>query len=349
MTTILTTVGTSLLGNAKRATGTDNPDSHALARFLKETDSAEASAETNSLSRLLKPGDRIVLLHSDTPDGEQCAAVLLHYYERTHDAVKEKIPKLDYRESGFKVQGLRSLVSAMARLIGEQRRAGHDVAINATGGFKAEIAYATLVGLLFDVPVYYIHEAFKDIIEMPATPIGWDLSLIDEHEEFFDWVDAELRGTQEVQSRLAALPSQIHLLLHEEDGFTMLSPMGEAYYEAFKQRLEQGGGDPVLLSGSARQVYDSLDPSQSRPFDSLFQRLAIRGLRRGGSEAVTGAACFVYPRRHVNERMFYTEDPDGTVRVLEIGRHSDKSYDAIYEGIQKRIKRGTYDDFQPLS
>jgi len=37
------------------------------------------------------------------------------------------------------------------------------------------------------------------------------------------------------------------------------------------------------------------------------------------------------------------------VRVLEIGRHSDKSYDAIYEGIQKRIKRGTYDDFQPLS
>ena len=42
------------------------------------------------------------------------------------------------------------------------------------GRLDARSPDATLVGLLFDVPVYYIHEAFRDIIEMPPTPIGWD-------------------------------------------------------------------------------------------------------------------------------------------------------------------------------
>jgi len=72
------------------------------------------------------------------------------------------------------MRGLRSLVATLISLIRKERAGGREVLVNATGGFKAEIAYATLVGLLFDVPVYYIHEAFQDIIEMPPTPIGWD-------------------------------------------------------------------------------------------------------------------------------------------------------------------------------
>src|SRR5207302_378624 len=113
-------------------------------------------------------------------------ALCRHYQD--HHAILCEVPDLNYTESRFKLRGLRSLVATLIDLIRRQRKEGREVHINATGGFKAEIAYATLVGLLFDVRVYYIHEAFHDIIEMPPTPISWDYSLLADHEDFFQWI-----------------------------------------------------------------------------------------------------------------------------------------------------------------
>lgn len=52
------------------------------------------------------------------------------------------------------MRGLRSLVATLIDQIRQEKKQVREVLINATGGFNAEIAYATLVGLLFDVPVY---------------------------------------------------------------------------------------------------------------------------------------------------------------------------------------------------
>jgi CRISPR-associated protein (Cas_APE2256) len=130
----------------------------------------------------------------------RAALALRHFYlSQGYSAESVVIPHLTYTENRFKMRGLRSLVATLIDLIHRERQQGREVSINATGGFKAEIAYATLVGLLFDVPVYYIHEAFRDIIEMPPTPIGWDYTLLADYEEFFTWVHADLRPTAEVQ------------------------------------------------------------------------------------------------------------------------------------------------------
>ncbi len=239
MRTILTTVGTSLLANAKRDLKTEQLDDQQLADYLRNTDPTRSSAEANSLSRLLSEGDdRIVFLRSQTEEGRRCAEVLLQHYDNAGYQSREiEVPDLNYVAKGFKMRGLRSLVATLIKQIREAKAEGRSVAINATGGFKAEIAYATLVGLLFDVPVYYIHEAFRDIIEMPPIPISWDYSLLADHEDLFDWINQDLRSTVEVDSRLNGLPEEarrkIALLLTSEEGYELLSPSGEAFYEAY--------------------------------------------------------------------------------------------------------------------
>jgi putative CRISPR-associated protein (TIGR02619 family) len=346
MRTVLVTVGTSLLTNARRELGRQEPSHQEIAAYLSHTPSERASAETNSLSRILQEGDKIIFLHSQTPEGRFCAEALKHHYRREgYSAEVCEIPDLTYAESRFKMRGLRALVATLIGSIRREREAQREILINATGGFKAEIVYATVVGLLFDVPVYYIHEAFREIIQMPPTPIGWDYSLIAEHEEFFEWLNADFRSSAEVDARLRGLPGaeKIHLLLAEEDGFTFLSPTGEAFYEAYRTRLEYARGTPIWLSEAAWRTYQQADQSVRSLFDRALAKLRLPELRKSGSHQVRNSDCLVFPEGHRDERVFYFEH-EGNVYVCELTRHSDGSYE---RAIQMGVKRCNYIHWEP--
>jgi len=347
MRTLLVTVGTSLVQNARRDLKKELSDTE-IANYLRCTPPEQASAETNSLSRILQEGDKIIFLHSQTHEGRFCAKALKqHYQKEGYRAEICEIPDLNYAESRFKMRGLRSLVATLIEHIRRERQAQREVLINATGGFKAEIAYATVVGLLFDVPVYYIHEAFRDIIQMPPTPIGWDYSLMAEHEEFFEWLNEDLRPTPEVDARLQELPrfEELNLFLVEEEGFTFLSPMGEAFYEAYKARLDQAQKTPLLLSGKAWRTYEQAPPDVKALFDRTLRKLQIPELRSSGSDRVRNCDCLVFPKGHRDERVFYFEDEQGHIRVCELTRHSDESYERT---IQKGVKRNNYKGWKSL-
>ena len=346
MRTLLVTVGTSLVQNARRDLKKELSDTE-IANYLRCTPPEQASAETNSLSRILQEGDKIIFLHSQTHEGRFCAKALKqHYQKEGYRAEICEIPDLNYAESRFKMRGLRSLVATLIEHIRRERQAQREVLINATGGFKAEIAYATVVGLLFDVPVYYIHEAFRDIIQMPPTPIGWDYSLMAEHEEFFEWVNEDLRQTVDVEKRLRGLPrsQEIHLLLVEEEDFTFLSPTGEAFYEAYKTSLEQVQGTRLWLSEEAWQTYERAASDVKSLFDRVLRKLKMKELRVSGSDQVRYCDCLVFPKGHRDERLFYFEDDEGEVRVCELTRHSDGSYE---RAIQRGVIRDRYRDWRP--
>ena len=332
MRTILATVGTSLLGNARRDLPAEQPNAQQLANYLRHTDVIRVSAETNSLSRLLQDRDRVIFLCSQTPEGRQCAEALAQSYKSAgYQTDVVEVPDLTYTESHFKMRGLRSLVATLIDQLRREKAQARQVLINATGGFKAEIAYATLVGLLFDVPVYYIHEAFQDIIEMPPTPISWDYALLADYEEFFEWLSADLRPTPDVDQRLRGLPADVRLLLAEEDGFILLSPAGEVFYEAYRDRLAQSATLPLLLSTQAWGAYHAASPSTQRLFARTFTKLLLRELRLSGSDQVSHCDCRVFPKGHRDERLFYFETEDGRVHVCEIARHSDQSYERLME------------------
>lgn len=270
---IISTVGTSLLTNARRLgfNPDDPPALHALLRQRPQ----EACAESNALSRLAQAGDELVFLHSDTEEGERCSRVLADFFtERGYRARGERVAGLSYNEKGFVQRGLRRFVRLLAEELREAQRRGLTPSINATGGFKAEIAYATAVGLVFQTPVSYIHEKFGDIVTLPATPIAWDYALFSWYRDFFEWVDAEPRATREVQRRLRAMPDAVALLLDDaEDGHTYLSPLGEAYLEAFKGQQESRR--PLRLSASAEKTYRNLDLSAQDRYRQVLERLRL--------------------------------------------------------------------------
>lgn len=326
--TIISTVGTSLLGNAKRKfVGIEASDAQML-EYIKENPT-EASAEVNALSRLLEAGDKAILLHSDTVDGKRCAELVRQYLEyQKYGVTLECIEGLNYKEKGFVQYGLRKFVQLLAKYIRDSRRAGQEVMINATGGFKAEIAYATAVGLVFKVPVCYIHEKFNDIVTLPAAPLAWDTSLFVGYADFFEWIDQEPRSSQEVAQRLYGLPEEVRMLLEEDGEHTLLSPLGEAFLEAFKGELEQAQSVPLLLSRKAMRDWQNFDSHTRSRFIRLLkrlrmpQRMAQAELKSGGGNALG------FPKGHVAERLFFSEY-EQQLYVFELSPNHDRSYEEL--------------------
>lgn len=334
---VISTVGTSLLGNTSNSRvnpgGLDAP-------ALLRRDPQRASAEANAITRLASPGDTLVFLHSDTDDGERCATFLAaHFAGLGHPVRRERIAGLNYNEKGFVSQGLRSLVRLLAGEIRAAGRAGQRPVINATGGFKAEIAYATAVGLMFHVPVSYIHERFGDVVTLPASPVGWDYSLFAWCREFFDWLDEEPRPTARVQARLMALPESVALLVEDApDGHSYLSPLGEAYLEAF--RGQPDGRRPLRLSASALRTLDTLDFSTRTAYLHLLERLrhGEPGDWQRTAELVRGDV-FKFPKGRSPHRAFAREDA-GALWVLELCGHEDERR---YQQLIHEIRGPDYD------
>ena len=140
-------------------------------------------AEINSVTDLWKQGsierDHLHLFHSDTDDGEAIAKVLESYFTRTGWNVNiHRVEGLrDDAPDKFRTQGLRNLAKLFGEQVREARSQHRLCAINATGGYKAQIAIAVLMGQALDIPVYYKHERFNAIIPFPPMPVALDFSL----------------------------------------------------------------------------------------------------------------------------------------------------------------------------
>lgn len=361
MRTIISTVGKSLLGNASRKLQDNNLDIKKLTNFLRHGDDIKSSAESNSLSRLTENGDKLIFLHSSTEEGRLCAKSLVSYYANKGFETEEiEIEDLDYEESQFKMRGLRFLVENIIEIIENERGKNRKVLINATGGFKAEIAYATMIGLLLKVPVYYIHEVFNDIIEMPPSPINWDFSFIAEFEDFFNWINKDLRKTDEVDNKLNDIKNKlksnytlknkgvndIRMLLAEEEGYTMLSPTGQTYFKSYKSYLYSAEKTDLLISDKARKQLKSLEPAITSEFKNIFKKLTVRELW-SASAAHKKGDCLVYPQGHKNERIFlYDNSVDNEIYICELTRHSDDSYENMLES---GVWFEDYNNFSELS
>ncbi len=157
----------------------------AIARHLAELPATErlCGAEVNSLASLVAnsyspPNAGVFFFHSDTDDGRAIAGVLAELLRgRGHAPVETVcIPDLqDTDPKRFRTRGLRNL----ARLLSEKVReyGAAQCAINATGGYKAQIAVAVLMGQAVGVPVYYMHERFSEIIAFPPMPVSFDFDI----------------------------------------------------------------------------------------------------------------------------------------------------------------------------
>jgi putative CRISPR-associated protein (TIGR02619 family) len=282
MRVILVTVGVSLLSNFGRKIGT-SPDvsvsnlkntKEELLAYLEEVDPLEATAETNNLRLILQKDDFLYFLHSDTLEGDICAKVLSEWYKKQgYESVPVKIENLIYDQKKFKILGLHSLVNALIKIVEDCKEKQYEPIFVATGGFKAEMAYVTLIGLLFGIEVHYIHEKFEDEVILPQLPIAFDAGFWLKYSTDIEWFLECPRTKEEVGERFTrAIPKKLWVLIEEnkaEKTFE-LSPAGSAFYHAFLYRAKTETDwlkeeCPLRVKGDHRALWGRVSVLQDIP------------------------------------------------------------------------------------
>ena len=199
---LLCTVGTSLFrpnleGLKKDPTaGNIRPDLHPLAEAYQAKDWPAVArefarlppseplcgAEINSIASMIDKGYvptdcGLFFLHSDTDDGRSIAAVLEAYYRAAGHQPVQPVEVPDLQDQDAKHPVPRDSATSPASSAPCCAALAPACAINATGGYKAKIAIAVLLGQALGVPVYYKHERFREIIAFPPMPVALDFQV----------------------------------------------------------------------------------------------------------------------------------------------------------------------------
>ncbi|MCX7624862.1 MAG: putative CRISPR-associated protein [Candidatus Sumerlaeaceae bacterium] len=208
-------------------------------RWLSTADMEAASAETNTLRRInLSQDDKLILMHSSTPEGRFCAECLADLYKNsTRDVIVKEVSELGYAADKFS-SALKKLIDITVNTVTEAAKEGATVIIAATGGFKAEIAFLNLLGALCGIEVVYLHELHRNVVRLPQLPLSWDANFVAQNLEFFQWIDEEPRRANEVESWLNREPRLRFLVETTPDGYCYLSPAGYLLYKAGSQQIK---------------------------------------------------------------------------------------------------------------
>lgn len=201
-------------------------------------------AEINSITDLIKwnyctPNCKLYFCHSATEFGRNIANILAHYYRtQNRSVVTQEIEHLqDDNPKLFRTKGLRNLAKKIGQIV---RQSGSEFcAINATGGYKAQIAIAVLMGQALGIPVYYKHERFSEIIAFPPMPVSLDFELWQQHSgllealqrhEVLSWDNfaGDWDEKMEVTVERVEIDGQIQV---------ELSATGQIFHDTFKNRF----------------------------------------------------------------------------------------------------------------
>lgn len=204
-------------------------------------------AEINSITDLIEreyceKNPNLIFCYSATTDGRNIAKILHSYYEAK--GCKTKLCEIeglqDDEPKVFSSKGLRNLAKQISSSI-RQYTAEYS-AINATGGYKAQIAIAVLIGQALGIPVYYKHERFSEIIAFPPMPISLDFNLWLEKSNWLSMLDRnevldpnseelEKDWDEKMETLIERVPA-------EDKYIIAFSPTGQIFYEAFKNRFQ---------------------------------------------------------------------------------------------------------------
>lgn len=270
--TIICTVGTSLFYSNLSKIGIglndkpsnwkklkeafDNEKWKLLAKLFQDINPSEriCGAEINTIEESIKKKsvnlERIVFLVSESEIGINTGEFLKYYYKQRQDLnLKEVSFQIieglqDHEPKKFKSTGLRNLVKIIGSLVNRLEPKG--VAIDATGGYKAQIAIAVLIGQALNIPVYYKHERFNEIIDFPAMPISLDFDLLGENADILTALEAGsvLQGKQlQIDERLLVFFDSIQ---EENQTLHELNPVGQLYLTTFRLRYPKTKNLPNL-------------------------------------------------------------------------------------------------------
>lgn len=260
VTSLISTVGTSLFfPNLDKIDSEKEPELAKayqakqwaeVARLLDQRDPQErlCGAEINSVASMHQKGfvsdlANLFFCHSATEEGQAIGEVLRNYYQRRGCPRVEcyEIEGLqDADPQRFRTEGLRNLARRICTLV--RSYGSEQLAINATGGYKAQIAIAVMLGQALAVPVYYKHERFNEIISFPPMPIALDFEIWLTHSAMlFDLAEStepipNSAYPEAEQDQLESLCEQVPI---DGETYLELSPTGLIFHETFRSRFTE--------------------------------------------------------------------------------------------------------------
>jgi len=215
-------------------------------RRLPPTDRL-CGAEINSIAGMIErgyvdPKCGLYFLHSETERGRQISQILKEYYRAVDHQPVELIEVADLQDDEpkrFRSKGLRNLVREIATVV--RRHSPLACAINATGGYKAQIAIAVVLGQALGVTVYYKHELFSEVIAFPPLPVALDFQLWMKASGLLSELASDThellpasRYQDEWDERYESLVERVKI---DDTEYLELSPAGQIFYETFKERF----------------------------------------------------------------------------------------------------------------
>lgn len=320
---IIITVGTSLIGNAKRA-GVDTTNGNELSKFLQNAfnESKAPSAEIQSLRELrLKGIEYLYFIATDSEEGKIAAELQsLFYQEQGFRSSTVLIPGLTQNYEEFQSRGLPNFIHNMVRLLNVHQG---KVKVLATGGFKAQTGFATLLGTMMGAPVYYIHEDFAHLIQFPAFPVSPDLR---EYELLHHSIETILNSpSPEKQKNILenSIPPAFQFIFQEKkEGGYFLNPSGELLKHLFIASLNRkrksirlfAAKNQVHLFGSGPIPIDEIPNDQIRlmfyrifQHDYLIEKIQFKDiLSNKGSEP-----CLILEKETKQELLYRLYAPEG--------------------------------------
>lgn len=276
---LIITVGTSLAGNLRQvpelAEALRQQDTHVISTFLSKHQPTEriCGAELNSTFQLfeqqqIQSDSNLYLCVSDTQAGQWIGAVLKGFLQDqglnvslyTIEGLQDQDPQRFSRE------GLRNLIRLCGKII-QQAGGPEYVALNATGGYKAQIAVAALLGSAMGIPVFYKHEQFDSVIGFPPMPVSMDDKLIEKHLGYMLAAEAEALPQAPAEEALLAFLDEERL-----DGTSLyaLSPLGQICLTSYEQRYPLATILPPPAEKKAPRLRDDHYP---KGFEAFVQKV----------------------------------------------------------------------------
>lgn len=277
MKTIITTVGISLHSNTKRLLEKQNlgqnlqPTDEQMRQYLRQ-EPESASAEANSLLKIVEQGDSLVFLATATPLAQRCVSLLKSFFiNKGFHEVNIVNLLFQNREEHIEKQGIRNLISVLATEITQAQKQKQEVIINATAGFKAQVVYSTMLGMIYHVPVKYIHEEFKRVVTFNPIALELDISLFVNNYYFFEWIEDIQNSHQydEVEMQLCKQiydddeRSRVRSFLEPAAGTgdVFLSPMAFTLFQQAGKYKEQAQDVPYPASSEVTNIDQKISSS----------------------------------------------------------------------------------------
>lgn len=242
----------------------------------------DTSAEIKSLIKMgVDPNDRVILIASDTVDGKLSAELVKAFLKEREICLEVEIQEVKGLQAIdavlFQREGLRNLLTFLVS------RGNEDIVFNLTGGFKSVVPYLSLIGMLFNKPVRYIHEDSEDVITLSNVPILLNDGLLLLVEDKLRKIEKETSISKTEWHRgIDFNDRRFDSLIEEEGGQITLSGLGLLFWERFKldypEELFRDETDPsdkpnkLLDQGTSHHGLEKIRPIAARLLRSPYVR-----------------------------------------------------------------------------